>query len=170
MCQLSGEHAHTLDENIVSFISECRTREHHESYLIAVLHKVQNRYGYLSREHLDEVAQLLQVPTSTVSGVATFYHYFRLKPRGKYAISVCLGTACFVKGADKILEALRSELGIEIGETSSDGLFSLEESRCLGVCAMAPVVTINNRIYGNVSPKQVPEVLNRMREAEEEKE
>lgn len=170
MCQLNSEHAPALDEDIVAFIRECREKEHHDSYLIAVLHKVQNRYGYLSRRHLDEVAQCLQVPASTVSGVATFYHYFRLKPRGKYAISVCLGTACFVKGADKILEALRTELGIEIGETSTDGLFSLEESRCLGVCAMAPVVTVNERVFGNVSPKQVPELLNRIREIEEEKE
>ena len=164
MCNMTASAA--LDQDIIGFIEECAAKEHSESYLIAVLHKVQNRYGHLSEAHMNEVAQRLQVPASTVSGVATFYHYFRLKPRGKYAISVCLGTACFVKGADKILEALKTELGIEVGETSSDGLFSLEESRCLGVCAMAPVVTINDRIFGNVSPKQVPEVLNRLREDE----
>jgi NADH:ubiquinone oxidoreductase subunit E len=113
-----------------------------------------------------EVAQRLQVPTAVVSGVATFYHFFRLQPRGKYAISVCLGTACFVKGADKILDAFRSELGIEVGETSSDGLFSLELSRCLGICALAPVVTINETVYSNVTVKQVPQLINQVRHDE----
>jgi len=168
MCETSIQSKPGLAQDIVDFMHECLGKDHPESYLIAVLHKVQNRYGYLSREHMDEVAQCLQVPSAVVSGVATFYHYFRLKPRGKYAISVCLGTACFVKGADKILDMIKNELGIEMGETSPDGMFSLEESRCLGVCAMAPVVTINNRIYGNVSPKQVPDMLHRLRGEEEE--
>ena len=152
----------SLDKDICRFIDECMEKNHSESYLIAVLHKVQGRYGYLSEQHMDEVAQLMQIPTSTVSGVATFYHFFRLRPRGKYSICVCLGTACFVKGADKVLEAFKKELGIEMGETTSDRLFSLENSRCLGVCAMAPVVTINDKVYSNVSPKQVPELLNKL--------
>lgn len=157
----------SLDKDICRFIDECMEKNHSESYLIAVLHKVQGRYGYLSEQHMDEVAQLMQIPTSTVSGVATFYHFFRLRPRGKYSISVCLGTACFVKGADKVLEAFKKELGIEMGETTSDRLFSLENSRCLGVCAMAPVVTINDKVYSNVSPKQVPELLNKLTLEEE---
>jgi len=152
----------SLDKDICRFIDECMEKNHSESYLIAVLHKVQGRYGYLSEQHMDEVAQLMQIPTSTVSGVATFYHFFRLRPRGKYSICVCLGTACFVKGADKVLEAFKKELGIEMGETTSDRLFSLENSRCLGVCAMATVVTINDKVYSNVSPKQVPELLNKL--------
>jgi len=157
----------SLDKDICRFIDECMEKNHSESYLIAVLHKVQGRYGYLSEQHMDEVAQLMQIPTSTVSGVATFYHFFRLRPRGKYSICVCLGTACFVKGADKVLEAFKKELGIEMGETTSDRLFSLENSRCLGVCAMAPVVTINDKVYSNVSPKQVPELLNKLTLEEE---
>ena len=147
MCSTTCKTSLTLADDIQDFIRKCLSHEHPESQLIAVLHRVQGRYGYLSQTHLDEVAHLLGVPTSTVSGVATFYHYFRLKPEGKYAISVCLGTACFVKGADKILDTLRNELGIDLGETSSDGLFSLTESRCIGVCAMAPIVTINKRVY-----------------------
>ena len=119
----------TLSREITDFIDECMGRENPESYLIAVLHKVQEEYGYLSEEHMYEVAHRLQVPTSTVSGVATFYHFFRLKPRGKYAISVCLGTACFVKGANLVLDSFRTELGIDIGETTSDGLFSIEIGR-----------------------------------------
>jgi NADH:ubiquinone oxidoreductase subunit E len=157
----------TLDQAILDFIDVCKTRPHAESYLIAVLHKVQQKYGYLSQEHMYEVAQRLQVPTSVVSGVATFYHFFRLQPRGKFAISVCLGTACFVKGADKILDAFRTELGIELGETTSDGLFSLEVSRCLGVCALAPVVTINETVYSNVTVKQVPQLIDKVKQTEE---
>ncbi len=153
----------TLEKSIVDYIKKCKENEHFESYLISVLHKVQQTYGYLSKEHMDEVAQLMQVPTSTVSGVATFYHFFRLQPRGKHSISICLGTACFVKGADKVLEAFKTELGIDLGETTSDGLFSLENSRCLGVCAMAPVVTINDRVYSNMTPLQVAEILNKIR-------
>jgi len=152
-----------LDSEIIKFIDECREKEHADSYLIAVLHKIQGKYGYLSDEHMHEVAQRLQVPSSTVSGVATFYHFFRLQPKGKYHISLCLGTACFVKGADKILEAFRSELGIELGETTPDKLFSLECSRCLGVCALAPVVTINDQVYSKVSPTQVAELINKAR-------
>ncbi|RPI01277.1 MAG: NADH-quinone oxidoreductase subunit NuoE [Calditrichaeota bacterium] len=152
-----------LDSEIIKFIDECREKEHADSYLIAVLHKIQGKYGYLSDVHMHEVAQRLQVPSSTVSGVATFYHFFRLQPKGKYHISLCLGTACFVKGADKILEAFRSELGIELGETTSDKLFSLECSRCLGVCALAPVVTINDQVYSKVSPTQAAELINKAR-------
>ena len=108
---------------------------------------------------MNEVAQRLQVPSATVSGVATFYHFFRLKPRGKYAVSICLGTACFVKGADRLLSAVESELGISLGETTQDGLFSIEASRCIGVCALAPVLTINEKTYSQVTPTQVPELL-----------
>jgi NADH:ubiquinone oxidoreductase subunit E len=115
---------------------------------------------------LDEVAHLLQVPTANVYGVATFYHYFRLKPRGQFAISVCMGTACFVKGADSVLTSFKSELGIDMGETTSDGLFSLEGTRCIGVCALAPVVTINDRVYSNVVSQQVSQILNEIKAAE----
>ena len=156
----------TLDKTIIDFIEECLEKPYADSYLIAVLHRVQKRYGYLSTEHMDEVAQRLQVPTSTVSGVATFYHFFRLQPKGKFAISVCLGTACFVRGADRVLEAFRDELGIEVGETTPDQLFSLETTRCLGVCAMAPVVTINDKVYSKVTGTQVPDLLNRAKNGE----
>jgi len=155
---------YSLDEEIINYINECKTKEHPESYLIAVLHKVQERYGYLSEIHLDEVAHLLEVPTANVYGVATFYHYFRLQPRGKYSISVCLGTACFVKGADSVLNAFKNELGIELGETSKDGLFSIEGTRCIGVCALAPVVTINDRVYSNVNANQVTQILNEVKQ------
>lgn len=148
-----------LDQSITSFIAECNTKEAPKSYLIAVLHKVQEFYGYLSRETMDAVAQAMQIPTAYVSGVATFYHFFRFKPKGKYAISVCMGTACFVKGAEKLLDAFKNDLGIEMGETTKDGLFSLEQTRCVGVCGLAPVVTINEKVYSSVTPKMVTEIL-----------
>lgn len=157
---------YTLSDEIVDYINECLVKEHPESYLIAILHKVQGVYGFLSEIHLDEVAHLLQVPTANVYGVATFYHYFRLKPRGQFAISVCMGTACFVKGADSVLTSFKSELGIDMGETTSDGLFSLEGTRCIGVCALAPVVTINDRVYSNVVSQQVSQILNEIKAAE----
>lgn len=149
-----------IDKEILDFIEECKKKEHPESYLISILHKLQGKYGYLQHNHMDQVAHILNVPTSTVFGVATFYHFFRLQPRGKYAISICLGTACFVKGADEVLAAFKSELGIDVGETTSDGLFSIEGTRCIGVCALAPVVTINGKVYSNVTSNQVPEILN----------
>jgi NADH:ubiquinone oxidoreductase subunit E len=155
-----------LDADIIQFIDECMENEHSESYLIAVMHKIQGRYGYLCEDHMNQVAQRMQIPSSTISGVATFYHFFRLKPQGKYAISVCLGTACFVKGADKVLDAFRTELGIEMGETSKDQMFSLDCSRCIGVCALAPVVTINDRVFSRVTPNQVPELIENMKSEE----
>lgn len=156
MCQNQNK----LSKDISDFIVECLGKEHPESYLISVLHKVQSKYGFLSNEHIDEVSHLLGVPTSTVYGVATFYHYFRLKPQGKHAISVCMGTACFVKGADQVLNEFKKELGIEMGETTSDGLFSIENTRCIGVCALAPVVTINEQVYSNVTANDVHTILN----------
>ncbi len=152
-----------LDPKIVDFIESCLRKSNPKSYLIAIMHKIQQRYGYLSTDHMNIVAHRLQVPTSMVSGVATFYHFFRLVPRGKYAISICLGTACFVKGADKVLEAFETELGIKMGETTPDGLFSLESSRCLGVCALAPVITINDRVFSKVTAQQVPDLLNKVK-------
>jgi NADH:ubiquinone oxidoreductase subunit E len=148
-----------LPEDVVKFIDECRKGPEPASQLIAVLHKVQDEFGYLSADHLDAVAQLLQVPAAKVSGVATFYHYFRLTPRGKFLINVCLGTACYVKGADRVAQKVIEELGIAWGETSSDGIFTLEGARCLGTCGLAPVVMVDEQIHGDVTPDQVPMLL-----------
>lgn len=152
-----------LPSEVIQLIEDSRKTKHPESHLISILHKLQMHFGYLSTEALDEVSQLLQVPSSVVSGVASFYHFFRLTPKGKYNISVCMGTACFVKGADKILTAIQSELGIGLGETTSDGLFSLEQSRCVGICALAPVITINDKVYSNVSHNNIPDLLDKLR-------
>jgi len=148
-----------LGEPIVAFIQKCRGEPHAEGQLIAVLHKVQAKFGYLGASQLDAVAQLLQVPAAKVAGVASFYHFFRLKPRGKFMINVCLGTACYVKGAESVAQRIIDELGITWGETSKDGVFTLEASRCLGTCGLAPVVMIDNQIHGDVTPDQVPAML-----------
>ena len=148
-----------LGEPIVAFIGECRRQPNPESQLIAVLHKVQSQYGYLADAHLDAVAQLMQVPAAKVAGVASFYHFFRLKPRGKFIINVCLGTACYVKGAERVAQKIIDELGITWGETGKDGVFTLEGTRCLGTCGLAPVVMIDEEIHGELTPDQVPALL-----------
>jgi NADH:ubiquinone oxidoreductase subunit E len=159
-----------LTPEIVAFIEECVNDEHVQSHLIRVLHKVQSHYGYLNAAQMDAVAQLLQVPTSRVTGVATFYHFFRLEPRGKFMLSVCLGTACYVKGAERIADKLQEELGIHFGETTKDKLFSLEATRCLGTCGLAPVVMIEDKVYGGLEPDQIPGLVGKYTKmAQEEK-
>jgi NADH:ubiquinone oxidoreductase subunit E len=159
-----------LGEDIAEFIDDCRRGPAPESQLIAVLHKVQERFGYLGAAQLDAVAQLLQVPAAKVAGVAGFYHFFRLKPRGRFVISVCMGTACYVKGAERVAQKVMSELGIAWGETSNDGVFTLDAARCLGTCGLAPVVMIGEEVHGNVTPDDVPIILEKyLKQARAEK-
>lgn len=148
-----------LGDDIVALIEAYRRGPEPHSQLIAVLHQVQAKFGYLGEAHLDAVAQLMQVPAAKVAGVASFYHYFRLQPRGRFVISVCLGTACYVKGADRVAEKLMSELGIRFGETSTDGVFTLESARCLGTCGLAPVLMVDQEVHAQVTPDQVPLIL-----------
>jgi NADH:ubiquinone oxidoreductase subunit E len=148
-----------LPANVVAFIDSLKGSTHSESHLIAILHMVQAESGWLSREQMGAVAQLAQIPLAKVTGVATFYHYFRLQPRGKHMINVCLGTACYVKGADKISQRLMDNLGIQFGETTKDGMFSLESTRCLGTCGLAPVVMIDDQVHGPVTPGEVSLIL-----------
>ncbi len=148
-----------LPKEVVAFIDKCQKEPNPSSQLIAVLHKVQEHLGYLSVESMDAVAYLMQIPAAKVSGVASFYHYFRLKPCGKYVISVCLGTACYVKGAEAVLSKFSEELGIKGGETTKDGMFTLEVSRCLGACALAPVVKIGSDVYSQMTQDKVPGII-----------
>lgn len=157
--EVRDESEQVLPPEIVEAIEQVRGGEHSDSQLISILHKVQGHFGHLGREQLDAVAQLMQIPAAKVTGVATFYHFFRLTPRGQFMINLCMGTACYVQGADRVAEKLQDELGIEFGETTSDGLFSLEQSRCLGTCGLAPVMTVNDDVYGNVTPDKIPALL-----------
>ena len=150
-----------LPPEVVAFIAKNRGTEHSESQLIATLHMVQAANGYLSKEQMNAVAQLAQIPLAKVTGVATFYLYFRLTPRGKHMINVCLGTACYVKGADKISQRLMSDLGIQFGETTKDGMFSLESTRCLGTCGLAPVVMVDDQVHGPIAPGDIATLLDK---------
>ncbi|HAE62261.1 MAG TPA: NADH-quinone oxidoreductase subunit NuoE [Eubacteriaceae bacterium] len=127
--------------------------------LISVLHKAQHIFGYLPREVQFFISQKLNVPSSKVYGVITFYSYFTTVPKGKYSINVCLGTACFVRGADKIVNEFEKKLGIKVGETTEDGRFSLDGLRCVGACGLAPVVMVNEKVYGRIKPEEVNKIL-----------
>ena len=148
-----------LPEHIVAFIEKNQDMEHSEGQLIATLHMVQAHFGFLGKDKMHAVAQLAQIPLAKVTGVATFYHYFRLQPRGKHIINVCLGTACYVKGVDKLSQRLMDELGIQFGETTKDGLFSLDSTRCLGTCGLAPVVMVDDQVYGPITPSEISIIL-----------
>ncbi|UCD48612.1 MAG: NADH-quinone oxidoreductase subunit NuoE [Phycisphaerales bacterium] len=146
-----------------TYIAETQENEHPDSFLIAVLHKAQELYGYLPVEVMDEVAEQMGIPTAHIWGVATFYHYFSLTPPGQHVISICLGTACYVRGAGQILQALKDELKIDVGEVTPDGMFSLQPARCLGACGLAPVVMIDDKIHGELTPKRMVQLINQYR-------
>ncbi|MGL5351849.1 MAG: NAD(P)H-dependent oxidoreductase subunit E [Clostridium sp.] len=127
--------------------------------LIAVLHKAQEIYGYLGEEVQQFISEKLNIPISKIYGVITFYSYFTTKPKGKYVISVCTGTACFVRQAGEILDEFKRVLQIAEGETTADGLYTLDTIRCIGACGLAPVVTINNKIYGKFEKSKIEKIL-----------
>lgn len=129
--------------------------------LIPVLHEAQKLYGYLPFEVQKIIADGLDIPVAKVYGVVTFYSQFSLTPKGKYRISVCLGTACYVKGAAEILDKLKERLSIDVGECTDDGLFSLDSCRCIGACSLAPVVTINEEVYGKLVPEDIDGIIDK---------
>ena len=150
-----------LPQDVVDAINDAMEDEQPRGRLISILHKLQSHEGYLSTEQMDAVAQLMQVPTSEVCGVATFYHFFKLIKPGEFRISVCMGTACYVKGADKVLDKIQQELGISLGETTPDGMFSLSQTRCLGTCGLAPVMTVNEKVYDRITADQIPAIIDK---------
>jgi NADH-quinone oxidoreductase subunit E len=127
--------------------------------LIAVLHKAQQIFGYLPQEVQKFVAKKLSIPVSEVNGVVTFYSYFTEEPTGKYVINVCMGTACFVKGSGDVLEEFERRLNIKVGQTTADEKFTLQSLRCVGACGLAPVVTINDKVYGHFTKDMVNKIL-----------
>ncbi len=130
-----------------------------KSELLEVLHKTQDIYGYIPKHIILLIAKTLDTTVASIYGVITFYSRFSLIPKGKYDISVCMGTACYVKGANDVLEAFAEELEIKPGETTSDMKFSLTATRCLGACGLAPVITINEDVHGKLKPEDVKKVL-----------
>ena len=135
--------------------------------LMPVLQKAQGIFGCVPMDVQKIIAEGLGVTLSEVYGVATFYSQFRLEPNGKYTISVCLGTACYVKGSQKVLDRLSEELKIPVGDTTDDGLFTLQATRCLGACGLAPVMTINDEVYGRLVPDDIPGILAKYKEKEQ---
>ncbi len=133
--------------------------------LIPVLHQAQEMFGYLAEDVQELVAEGLGIPLSEVYGVITFYSLFSTKPRGENTIGVCMGTACYVKGAADILRAIQTEIGVEIDDTSKDGLFTLTVTRCLGACGLAPVITIGEDVYGRLTPDKIPDIINKYRKS-----
>lgn len=134
--------------------------------LIPLLQEIQEELGYLSKEAVAEVGKQLNLPTSKIYGVATFYNQFRFKPYGKYHIQVCRGTACHVKGSANVLSSLQNELNISSGDTTKDGLFSLEVVACIGACGLAPVISINGEFHAKVNPFEVDKILDIYRKNE----
>ncbi|AEE92021.1 NADP-reducing hydrogenase subunit HndA [Tepidanaerobacter acetatoxydans Re1] len=127
--------------------------------LLQALQEAQNIMGYLPIEVQEMVAETLDITLSEVYSTITFYSFFSLKPKGKYQIRTCLGTACYVRGAEKVLDRLKTELGIEVGDTTDDGKFSLNACRCIGACGLAPAIIINDEVYGRLTPDKIPDIL-----------
>jgi NADP-reducing hydrogenase subunit HndA len=137
----------------------CRSFDNEPGELINVLHKTQHAFGYLPAEVQEVVAKELDVPVAKVYGVVTFYSFFAMIPKGKHPISVCTGTACYVRGAENVLAEFKKILNIDVGETTSDGKFSINCLRCVGACGLAPVVMVGEKTYGRVSPEMVIDIL-----------
>lgn len=127
--------------------------------LMPVLHETQELFGFIPEEAQKRISEVLNVPLAEIFGVATFYSRFTLNPRGQNTISVCLGTACYVKNAQGVLDKLAEELKVSAGGTTEDGKFTLEATRCLGCCGLAPVMMINEDVYGKLVPEDIPEIL-----------
>jgi len=127
--------------------------------LINVLHRTQEHFGYLPAEVQEVIASRLNVSTAQVYGVVTFYSFFTMTPKGKHPISICMGTACYVRGAEKVLDEFKKELSLQVGQTSADGKFSLSSLRCVGACGLAPVVLVGEKTYGRVAPDDVKAIL-----------
>jgi len=135
-----------------------------QGILMQTLHKAQEIFGYLPIEVQKFISYELDVPLAEVYGVATFYTQFSIEPKGKHKIGVCLGTACYVKGSQQVLDKLSKELKVSVGGTTSDNLFTLEATRCLGCCGLAPVMMIDGDVYGKLEPKKIPEILSKYME------
>lgn len=146
-------------ENALSEV--IRAHKDQPGALMPVLQAAQGIYGYLPVEVQEMIAAGLQISVAEVYGVVTFYSQFSLNPKGKYNVSVCLGTACYVKGSEKVLEAIENKLAIKSGGCTEDGRFSIDVTRCLGACGLAPVMTVNEDVYGKVEPKKVAEIIDR---------
>ena len=157
-----------MDEKLSNEMKELlKNYSQDKSNLIQILNEVQEKYGYIPKQSQIEISNYLNIPMAEIYGVITFYSRFTLEPKGKYNISVCLGTACFVKGSQALLDRLKERLKIEEGQTTPDGKFSIDATRCVGACGLAPVFTINNEVYGKATVKKLDEVLDEYMQKED---
>ena len=149
-----------LAENTIQLIKDiCAEFEHQENELINVLHRVQGKLGYLPAEVQEIIAKELRTSVAKVYGVVTFYSFFTMIPQGEFPISICMGTACYVRGAEQVLSEFKRQLKVEVGESTEDGKFSINCLRCVGACGLAPVVTVGEKVFGRVAPSQVKEII-----------
>ena len=135
-----------------------------EGSLIQVLHEAQELYGYLPLEVQREISTLMNIPLAEIYGVVSFYTQFSINPKGRFKVNVCMGTACYVKGANEVLDKFRTRLSIDVGECTEDRKFSLDACRCIGACGLAPVVTINDDVYGKLTPDDVDAIIDKYEE------
>ncbi len=149
-----------LPEEIVSFVEEWRDKP---GNLIMILHRVQEYYGFVPREAALELSKLIGTPLAKIYGVLTFYHYFKLTKPGRNKVSVCMGTACYLKGGNDLVQEIENLIGIGVGGTTEDDEFSMESVRCVGCCGLAPVVTVNGDVYGKLKKEKLPEILAKYR-------
>ena len=155
-------------QKIIDFVKELeKTYKQEKDNLISMLEEVQEKFGFIPLEAQKELSEYLKIPMAEIYGVITFYSRFTLEPKGKYTISVCLGTACFVKGSKKIMDRLTDRLKIEPGQTTPDGLFSIDETRCVGACGLAPVFTVNGEVHGKATVQKLDQVLDELLKEEQ---
>ena len=149
-----------LRQEDVNKIKEiCASFDNDPQELINVLHKCQEHFGYLPAEVQEVISNELVVPVAKIYGVVTFYSFFTMTPKGKHPISICMGTACYVRGAEKVLDEFKKELGLQVGQTTVNGKFSLSSLRCVGACGLAPVVMVGDKTYGRVAPDDVRNII-----------
>jgi len=159
---LTQEQKQQYTEELLAYIEELKATGE-QGILMPVMQKAQGLFGHLPLDIQVLIADKLDCPVTDVYGVATFYAQFSLTPKGDYIISVCTGTACYVKGAQAVLDEVIKELGINPGETTADGKFTIQDTRCLGCCGLAPVMTVNEDVYGRINAAQVPGILDKYR-------
>jgi len=146
-------------EDIEKIREICASFNNDPLELINVVHKCQENFVYLPAEVQEVVSEHLHVPVAKIYGVITFYSFFTMTPKGKHPVSICMGTACYVRGAEKVLDEFKKTLGIQVGQTTNDGKFSLSSLRCVGACGLAPVVMVGEKTYGRVAPDDVKNIL-----------
>lgn len=158
MSHCEGCSGQCVDDKVVEIAKKYKNVE---GGIMSALHEVQDEYGYIPEAVQKYLSTQLNVPMSDIYGIITFYSRFSLMPKGKYNVQICMGTACYVKGAADVLERFKKELNIKEGEVTKDGKFSLESVRCIGACGLAPTVVINSEVYGKMTPDKVVEVLSK---------